>query len=504
MLAPKLPLDIMDQAPLSPQQRLIRSLILLMCLGTLLLTCLRVIGQGYFPGDDALRHVAMVVSGQSWAEILVMRPEITMDSHPGWHSLLRGVQSITGGDKKLLLNFSVMFLFLAFALPPVLYFRRGEAWIASLALSSVFFFGPVFRLLYGRPFIASMVLILLFCFLWERIRDKEKPWAEIAVLGLVTALATWIHGTWYLFMLPLAALALARQWRVLSLTTGAMSVGVMLGAVLTGSPLAFLYQMLFHALEAFGQYDFQRQLVSEFQPFAGEALVFFLVGALLLWRRVRGEWDTRVVDNPVFYLMVIGWIMGFFAVRFWTDWGWPALAYWVAQEVQAVLEQYSDRFSLKRLILAAVFCLILLMAVTNDRGSRWPGVISEWPNIENAEQRPWLPDQDGILYNDDMILFYQIFYLNPHGPWRYTLGFEPIWMTADNLEIYRHIQLTRGKNESYAPWVKKMTEKDRMILVRNAKPQIEGLEWHEVTPSIWSGRLMPETHIKKRPAPVEQ
>ena len=486
----------MDQAPLKPLQRLTRSFILLMCLGTLLFTCLRVIGQGYFPSDDSLRHVAMVVSGKSWAEILVIRPEITMDSHPGWHIILSSVKSLTGGDKKLLLNFSVMFLFLTFTLPPVLYFRRGEAWIASLTLSTVFFFGPVFRLFYGRPYIASMIMVLLFCFLWGRIRDRKRPWAELVAMASVAALATWIHGTWYLFALPLLALVLARQWRVFVIMSGALSLGVILGAMFTGSPLAFLHQMLFHALEAFGKYDFQRQLVGEFQPFSGEVPVFLLVGGLLLWRWARGEWDTRVVDNPIFYLAVIGWIMGFFAGRFWSDWAWPALAFWVAREVQTAIENYTDRFSLKRLALAGVFCLVLLLAVTNDRGSRWSGVVSEWPNIENAAHRPWLPDEGGILYNDSMTLFYQIFYLNPHGPWHYTLGFEPIWMPADNLEIYRNIQLTRGKNESYSPWVQKMTEKDRMILIRGAEPEIEGLEWHEVTPTVWSGKLMSGANVK--------
>jgi len=268
-----------------------------------------------------------------------------------------------------------------------------------------------------------------------------------------------------------------------------MFLGVICGALLTGSPLFFLHQMIFHAIEAFGKIDFQRQLVSEFQPFSGEALVFMLVGGLLLWRKVRGEWDNRVMDNPIFYLMCIGWAMGFFAGRFWTDWAWPALAFWVALEIQAVLERYTDSFSWKRLTLAAMFCLVLLLAVTSDYHSRWSGAVAEWPNIEKKEHRPWLPDDGGIIYNDNMFLFYQVFFNNPQAPWRYVLGFEPIWMTEDNLKIYRQIQLSRYKDENYVSWVKKMTSKDRMILLRNGKPQIEGLEWHEVTPTVWSGRL---------------
>ncbi|MDI9570428.1 MAG: glycosyltransferase 87 family protein [Pseudomonadota bacterium] len=477
-----------DRIP-PPRQRLLRSLVLLLCLGVLGWTGLRVAGQGFHPRDDALRHVAKVVSGKPWTEILVVRPEISMDSHPGWHALLGAVRSVTKADKQSLLNFSVLFLFFAFTMPPVFYLRRGEAWIAALALSAVVSFGPVCRLFFGRPYIASMILILLFCFLWERIEEKKRPGNELAALAVAAALAAWIHGTWYLFTLPLLALALARRWRALALVAGAVGVGVVVGAALTGSPLVFLHQMLFHALESLGKKDFAHQLVGEFQPFAGEAPALFLAGGLLLWRRARGAWEMRVVDNPVFYLAVVGWIMGFFTLRFWTDWGWPALAFWVAGEIQAVLEAYTDVFSIRRLFLAGVFCLVLLLATTNDRDSRWSGGAAVWPDMEKATHRPWLPEPGGILYNDNMDLFYQVFYQNPQGPWRYALGFEPIWMTAENLKAYRRMQLTRGKDESYRPWVEKMTKRDRMILIRHRKPEIAGLEWHEITPTVWSGKV---------------
>lgn len=480
----------MKQKSLNTKQRIIRSLILIMCLGSLLLTCLQVIGHGYLPSDDALRHVAKVLSEKPWAEILLVRPEITMDSHPGWHAILSFFQKITGSNKISLLNFSIICLFLIFTIPPVLYLKRGEAWIAALALSAVFFFGSIYRLFYGRPYIISMALVLLFCFLWEKIRDKKRPWAELAILSIAVALATWIHGTWYLYTLPLLALVIARQWRVFLLMSGAMAAGIIIGAMITASPLIYLHQMIFQVIEAFGNNIFLRQLVGEFQPFNGEMPVFFMVGGLLFWRWARREWDNSLVDNPVFYLAVIGWIMGFYAVRFWLDWSWPALAFWVAKEIQAILEYYSEYFSLKRLAMACVFCLVLLLAVTNDRGNRWSGVVSEWPNMENETHKPWLPSDGGIIYNDDMRLFYEVFYLNPYGTWRYALGFEPAWMPEDDLKIYRHIQLSRGKNESYQAWVQKMTEKDRMIIIRNVKPGIEGLDWHEVTPTVWSGKII--------------
>jgi hypothetical protein len=480
---------INDQRTHDTQYRIIRSVIHILCFGCLFLTCLQVIGHGYSPADDALRHVAKVISGKPWSQILVIRPEMTMDSHPGWHTILSWYQTLSGCDINALLNFSVIFLFLVFTLPPVFYFRRPEAWVASLALSSIFFFLCILRLFFGRPYIFSMAMILLFCFTWNKIKEKDKPWLELIALFMVTVLATWIHGTWYLFTLPLLGLFLARQWRVLLLTSITMSLGVIFGALLTGSPLTFLHQMVFHALDSFGNHFFTRQLVTEFQPFSGEIPVFLLIGGLLLWRWARGEWNNRIVDNPVFYLAVIGWLMGFVAQRFWLDWAWPALAFWCALEIQTVLEYYTEKHSWRRLIFAGMFCLILLLSVSHDGNSRWSGTTAMWPKIEKVDEKPWFPEEGGILYNDSMGLFYNVFFHNPHGHWRYTLGFEPIWMTADDLIIYRNIQLTRQKNENYLPWVKKMTSKDRMMLIRQSKPQIKGLEWYEVKPTVWSGRL---------------
>jgi hypothetical protein len=63
-------------------------------------------------------------------------------------------------------------------------------------------------------------------------------------------------------------------------------------------------------------------------------------------------------------------------------------------------------------------------------------------------------------------------------------------MPDNELKTYRHIQLGRGKTESYAPWIAKMTEKDRLLLLGREKPKIEALEWHEVTPTARIGRRL--------------
>jgi hypothetical protein len=472
-------------------EKLLRSAVLFICLAALLLTCLQILGHGYSPMDDALRHVAKVLSGKEWREVLVMRPEIAMDSHPGWHFILQQVSRLTRSDPALLLDFSVLFLFLLFVLPPLFLFNRPEAWVLSLLSFSLFSFGTMHRLFYGRPFVFSMLLIVALCFLWERIRDNRAPIVELAAFALISALSTWIHGTWFLLALPICALGLARQWRVSALMAAAAAAGILLGAAFTGRPLILLHQMIYQAVLSLGHHDFQRQLVSELQPFDGSPIAVILIAAMLIWRRARGQWKRECVDNPVFILGVLGWVLGFVAARFWSDWGWPAFALWTAMEVQDVLEKYLDEFDPRRLVIAAAACLILFLSLSNDHGSRWTGMLGpQWPQMTNAEHRKWLPEPEGILYSDGMDVFYRIFYNNPHGDWKYVLGFEPVWMPEDDLNIYRHIQLTRGKPESYAPWVKKMTEKDRLVLVRQAEPKIEGLEWHEVTPTVWSGRRM--------------
>ena len=473
----------------APLQKLMRSTIMFVCLATLLLTCLQVLAHGYFPSDDALRHVAKVISNRDWSDILVIRPEITMDSHPGWHFILDLAGRVVAYDNSTLLNFSVLFLFLVFTGPLVLYFRRPEAWLLVLLITAVFASGHIQRMLLGRPYIFSMLLVLVFCFLWSRIRDKDKPFAELGAYALLVALSTWIHGTWYLLALPLVALLICGQWRVLWMMSAATAVGVLAGAVLTGSPLAFLYQMFWHALSALGEHEFQRQLVTELRPFGGVGSLLMVVGLLLVWRAVRGDWKLDCVWNPVFVLAGLCWVMGFVTGRFWLDWGWPALAFWMGMEIHRAMESHIREFDPRRLAIVGVVCLSLFLAVSNDRGNRWSGTPTIWPDMQNEEHRPWLPEEGGIVYNDSMRLFYNVFNENPHGPWRYMLGFEPIWMPEKHLEIYRQIQLSRGRPDSYQPWVEKMTPKDRMMLVRRSHPRIEGLEWHEVTPDVWSGRV---------------
>src|SRR5580658_5918657 len=52
----------------------------------------KIIGLGYLPSDDALRHAAKAVSGKPWQEILVLNPAAYhIDPNWGWHWFLRQI-----------------------------------------------------------------------------------------------------------------------------------------------------------------------------------------------------------------------------------------------------------------------------------------------------------------------------------------------------------------------------------------------------------------------------
>ncbi len=130
--------------------------------------------------------------------------------------------------------------------------------------------------------------------------------------------------------------------------------------------------------------------------------------------------------------------------------------------------------------------------MTGDVGNRWTGNLTiEYLSAEDPRQSPWLPEPGGIIYSDEMGVFYQTFLKNPHAPWRYILGFEPAWMPPEDLNIYRKIQWNFGAAEAFKPWVDKMRPQDRLIIRRAAenKPQIPGLEWYYAATGTWIGRL---------------
>ena len=473
-------------------KRYIPLIVLLAVIGTIIIIPLKVIAYGYLPVDDALRHSAKVVSGKDWDQIVVLRPGAGIDSHPGWHAILGLIHRITHCGADGLVVFSVAFLFLLFCLLPILFLRRPEAWLCALLAALLTEPSFVLRLFFGRPYIFAMSFVLVFCFIWRDLKKRDTPFGAMAVFTVLAALTTWIHGNWYLLAIPAISLFLAREFRSGVLFTISIAIGILLGSIMTGHPYIFLKQNLMHVVLSLNSHTLTRTLVTEFQPYTGSVLMIGALVFMLIWRRLRGSWNIKVIDNPVFITVVIGWICGFTVIRFWLDWGAPALLVWMSYEFQDSLKKYINFSSLGRLFLAGVLATTFYLAITADVGGRWTyNLTTEYLSSENKEHVLWLPGPGGIIYSDDMRVFYDTFYKNPHAPWRYILGFEPSLMPAEDLAIYRAIQWNYSAYKSFEPWVKKMRPQDRMILRRSPseEPKIKGLEWYYAATNTWIGRL---------------
>jgi hypothetical protein len=455
----------------------------------------RILAQGYLPGDDALRHAAKAVSGKPWGELLVLRPEVTMDSHPGWHALLGLVHRVAGVDALGLVLFSVALGLLALLLPGALVLRRPEAWALALAAFAVLEPRIPNRFISGRPFVLSVALLVFLCLRVARdagvtAASPRRRWGAVLALAALFGLVAWMHPSWHLFLLPVAACLLARRLDLAALLAAGLGAGVIVAGLLHGNPVEFVQQSVLHTVLALGAPGPASVLAIEFQPGDGSPALLLGLAALLLWRSVRGAWTRQAVSGPVFALAALGWLLGFLVIRFWSDWGGPALLAWMAVELEDALEAHVPEHSTQRLSLAAVAGLAALLVWTsNTRGQRRSPAERPYQSLASPAAEPALPGPGGILYTDDMRLFFELFFARPRAPWRYAVGYEPGLMPPDDLATYRRLLVARTP-ASFEPWVRKMGPADRLVLKSTeGQPPIAALEWMQVSQTVWSGRV---------------
>jgi hypothetical protein len=460
---------------------------------TLVLIPLKVISYGYLPPDDGLRHAAKAVSGREWSDIIVLQDQFKMDHNPGWHCILGAVHRLTGAGVDELTAIEVCALALLVLLAALPWMKRPEAWIAALLASAVIFPDLIHRVFVGRPFSVSTAATLAILLLW---RDVQKPATRLLLLSTVLfALGTWIHGSWYLFALVVAAFGLAGQWRSSICLAGCWLVGAFVGGVLTGHPVAFLWNAIRICINCFGNNQLQRMLVGEFGPSEGEYPAVLFTGILIVARGVRRGWDWKAINNPIFILIVLGWILGLRVVRFWVDWGLPALALWTALELQEFLAELKAD-SIRRLVIAGGLCAALFFGITSDIKGRWTQNLTiEYLSQQDPEMKEWLPEDGGIIYSAYMGVFYDTFFKNPNAKWKYILGFESTFMPTEDLRILRNIQWNRYAHKAHEPWVAKMRRQDRMVIYADSSsaPAVQGLEWKYIARNTWIGRL-PGSH----------
>jgi hypothetical protein len=481
----------MSEAPESPGDadgsRLVPLAARLLAAACLFL-CISVVAErGAFPEDDALRHAAKAVADRDWSEILVLRPDVTVDSHPGWHALLGLVRDLTGARAPSLVLLSVFLVFCLVTLVPVFTLRRPEAWLLALVPLSVTSIGAIARWTIGRPFGVSIAFLLLLCLLWGRNPTRTSGARQLALLGVCFGLVVWIHPSWHLYGLPIAACCLARRWRLALGLTGLLACGVTVAALLSGAPVAFVVQGVRHTLLALGT-GTPSELVAEFGPSGGSPGFVGFVLLLLLWRHSRGAWRRDVVDDPLFALAALGWVVGLATLRVWSDWGIPAALVWIALELQEWLEERLPEKDPARLLVTLAGAAAVSLSLTSSMGRPAELGSQVYAALLAPESEAALPEAGGILYSDELAVFYQLFYRAPTAPWRYMVGYEPALMPPEDLEVFREIRRRRS-GESFAPWVRKMRPEDRMILRSvSGPPAVPGLEWMPVTQTVWSGR----------------
>jgi hypothetical protein len=462
---------------------------------TFLLIAGKIIGYGFLPMDDALRHAAKAVSGKPWSQILVMRDDFGIDPHPGWHFLLGHVHQATGWDAEKLVVLCVagMLLLVNFVVLPWL--RWPESWLGALLLGSVCVPRIINRMTLGRPYIFTIAAFILLIFIWTRLENRKPGLAQILPSIILIALASWLHGSWYQLGLPIAGLVLSNRWRSAFWYGGCWAAGSFLGCALTGHPWQFLYQCVHHLLEVFGDFHVDRELAGELLPSGGDPNLILAAGVIMLWRSRSQDWNARELLNPIFMMAVFGWLLGLKMFRFWDDWGLPALLLWFALQFQKELAAHLNFNSARRLLVACGLALGIFLMATADFSNRYTwNLTNEYLTQNNPELAGWLPETNGILYSADMRVFNDTFFKNPNAPWRYVLGFESGLMRSEDLAVLRKIQWNYGDVRAYEPWVKRMKPEDRLVLRASwlhspGPPNIPELEWKYAVSDLWVGRL---------------
>lgn len=470
-----------------------------MAVFTLVCVAGKIIGYGYLPQDDALRHAAKAVSGKPWSEILVLRDDYTMDPHPGWHAILGAIHRSLNYDAEKLVIVSVAGLMILFSLAALVSLRWPEAWLAALLAAATFAPPFIERMTLGRPYLFTMSAFLVLIVAWTRLGERKPRWQEIVLTIILIAAAAWIHGSFYQLILPAAGLLLAGRFRAALRFGGLWIAGSVLGATFTGHPCQFLEQCARVLIGAFGQYALSNQLVAEFKPADGAAPMVLAVVTMLLWRARDPKWRAQNLMDPIFMMAVLGWLLGLEVSRFWWDWGMPATLLWLALQLQEQLERFLPFDSLKRLLIALGLALGVYLGMSSDRGDRWTWNLSkQYLTQSDPDLKGWLPEDGGIIYSADMVVFYDTFFKNPTAPWRYVLGFESGMMPPDDLAVARNVQWNFGDLRAYEPWVKKMRPQDRLIITPSWLPtsgpartvaSIPQLEWHQAGNGWWIGRL---------------
>ena len=180
---------------------------------TVLLISLKIIGCGYLPPGDARRHVAKPFADKPYSQIVIMRPEYVVDHSPGWEWLLGALHRTLGWNEDGLMSFSIVSLMLWIFCLPLFWLRRPEAWLAAILAQMIAIPELMTRWVQARPYLVTEGVLIALLFSWSKPEPRNPPWCKVLLSCAGFALAIWMHGTWYLWVVLLAAFFLAQRWR---------------------------------------------------------------------------------------------------------------------------------------------------------------------------------------------------------------------------------------------------------------------------------------------------
>jgi hypothetical protein len=252
-------------------------------------------------------------------------------------------------------------------------------------------------------------------------------------------------------------------------------------------------------------------VVHELEPLRGNVALFVFVAGYVLLALHAGTPTTRFA-HPAFLLGLLGWMLSFIIVRFWLEFGLPAMLVWIALDLQDRVEARMRAHSPARLLLVLFAAGTLYLCMLRPHAETWrqnPAARADGVRRLYARAPESLPGQGGILYAATMRVFFTFFYLFPDAPWRYATGMEPGFMPAEDLRVYEAVNLT-GAAEAYRPWIRKMRAEDRLVIKLPADGAIDrifpAMNWVFVEPDYWIGRRRPaaEAPAPAHPAPAPE
>lgn len=465
---------------------------------TLLLVPLRIISYGFLPVGDARRHVAKAFTEKSYRDIIVMQPGYSMDHSPGWEWLLKRIQRATGWTRDGLAAAAIVITMICVLLVALPFLGRPEAWLAALLTATVAMPELMSRYAQARPYLITGAVLIAILFSWSKASEENPSRWKLVLTCLGIGASVWIHGAWYLWCLPITAFLLAQRWRSGAWLAACWSIGTVTGAALTGRPVEFLKEGLFIGMAVAQQQAASWMLVWEFRPHEGQVLAVLVLAIVCLFRRQIAP-ALNPCTGPVFWLIVLGWILGFKSTRFWQDWGLAAFMVWLALQAQDTITTAWDGASPKRLLVCVFLAIPVFLHTTNDLDRRYTASLNDvFLDARQPALSGWMPQPGGILYSASMEVFFHTFYANPNGDWRYILGMEAALMPEEDQKILRQIQLSRYAASEFEPWVRKMHPADRLAIQSSLQPAIPGLEWTNAVGNTWLGRLPgPGEHIQR-------